>query len=95
MLGDVERWHPADHYVLVDDKLRILDAVKQQWRERVTTVFVEQGHYAFDPERPRRLPARPTSTWGRSRELRRAAQPSELTSTADAASRSRSSRQSL
>ena len=50
MLGDVERWHPADHYVLVDDKLRILDAVKQQWRERVTTVFVEQGHYAVDPE---------------------------------------------
>jgi len=50
MLGDVERWHPADHYVLVDDKLRILEAVKRQWQDKVTTVFVEQGKYAEDPE---------------------------------------------
>ncbi|HEY7531766.1 MAG TPA: HAD family hydrolase, partial [Nitrospiraceae bacterium] len=47
-LDDVERRYPADHYVLVDDKLRILTAVKQIWRRRVTTVFVRQGHYAND-----------------------------------------------
>ncbi len=41
---------PADHYVLVEDKLRILTAVKDHWGSRVTTVFVRQGHYALDPE---------------------------------------------
>ncbi|HZR22833.1 MAG TPA: HAD family hydrolase [Vicinamibacterales bacterium] len=49
MLDDVERRYPADHYVMVDDKVRILDAIKKIWRERVTTVFVRQGHYAHDP----------------------------------------------
>ncbi|HLH53352.1 MAG TPA: HAD family hydrolase, partial [Verrucomicrobiae bacterium] len=39
---------PADHYVMVDDKIRILDAMKKQWRDRLTTVFVRQGHYATD-----------------------------------------------
>jgi FMN phosphatase YigB (HAD superfamily) len=48
-LDDVERRYPAEHYVLVDDKLRILDAVKQFWGERVTTVFPRQGTYAHDP----------------------------------------------
>ena len=47
-LEDVERRFPAEHYVLVDDKLRILDAVKQLWGERVTTVFPRQGQYAHD-----------------------------------------------
>ena len=47
-LDDVERRFPAEHYVLVDDKLRILDAVKQVWRERVTTVLPLQGQYAHD-----------------------------------------------
>ena len=47
-LEDVEKRYPADHYVLVDDKLRILTAVKKTWNERVTTVFVRQGHYALD-----------------------------------------------
>src|SRR5215813_6097508 len=46
----VERLYPADHYVLIDDKLRILTAVKKIWGERVTTVFAKQGHYAFDPK---------------------------------------------
>jgi FMN phosphatase YigB (HAD superfamily) len=46
----VERLYPANHYVLIDDKLRILSAVKKIWRERVTTVFPKQGHYAFDPQ---------------------------------------------
>jgi FMN phosphatase YigB (HAD superfamily) len=49
-LDDVERRYPAERYVLIDDKLRILAAVKEQWAERVTTVFVRQGHYAHDPE---------------------------------------------
>src|SRR5215475_4148512 len=47
-LDDVERRFPAEHYVLVDDKLRILDAVKQVWGERVTTVLPRQGQYAHD-----------------------------------------------
>ena len=47
-LEDVERRYPADHYFLIDDKLRILTAVKRVWNERVTTIFVRQGHYALD-----------------------------------------------
>jgi FMN phosphatase YigB (HAD superfamily) len=47
-LADVERRYPAQHYVLVDDKLRILTTVKQAWRSRVTTVFPRQGQYAHD-----------------------------------------------
>jgi len=49
-LEDVERRYPAEHYVLVDDKVRILTAVKQAWGERLTTVFPRQGHYAHLPE---------------------------------------------
>ena len=49
MLDDVERRYPADRYVMVDDKVRILDAMKQAWRAKLTTVFVRQGHYAHDP----------------------------------------------
>jgi len=48
-LDDVERRYPARHYVLVDDKLRILTAIKKAWGERVTTVFVRQGQYAHEP----------------------------------------------
>lgn len=48
-LSDVERRYPADHYILVDDKLRILTAVKSRWGPHVTTVFPRQGHYAHDP----------------------------------------------
>lgn len=47
-LADVERRFPAEHYVLVDDKPRILDAVKKIWKERVTTVLPRQGQYALD-----------------------------------------------
>ena len=49
-LDDVADRFPADHYVMVDDKLRILAAIKQIWGRRVTTVFVRQGHYARDPK---------------------------------------------
>lgn len=48
-LGEVEARFPADHYVMVDDKLRILTAMKEIWGSRVTTLFVRQGHYALDP----------------------------------------------
>jgi len=48
-LHEVEQRFPAQHYVMVDDKLRILVAVKEQWRKRVTTVLIKQGHYATDP----------------------------------------------
>jgi hypothetical protein len=47
-LDELALRYPARHYVFVDDKIRILAAVKQQWGERVTTVFVRQGHYALD-----------------------------------------------
>jgi FMN phosphatase YigB (HAD superfamily) len=49
-LEDVERRYPADHYVLVDDKVRILAAIKSVWGDRLTTVFPRQGHYAFDTQ---------------------------------------------
>ena len=55
-LDDVERRYPADHYVLVDDKLRILTAVKQFWGDRVTTVFARQGTYAHDAKAIDALP---------------------------------------
>jgi FMN phosphatase YigB (HAD superfamily) len=49
MLDDVEARYPARHYVMVDDKLHILGLMKALWGERLTTVFVRQGHYAHDP----------------------------------------------
>lgn len=49
-LEDVRQRYPADHYVLVDDKVRILAAIKQAWGNSVTTVFPRQGHYARDPK---------------------------------------------
>ena len=48
-LDDVAERFPADHYVFIDDKLRILTEVKKIWKHRVTTVFPRQGHYANDP----------------------------------------------
>ena len=56
-LEDVERRYPADHYALVDDKVRILAAVKEAWGDRVTTIFPRQGHYAHDAEQLARYPA--------------------------------------
>ena len=49
-LAEVERLFPAVRYVLIDDKLKILTAVKAAWGDRVTTVFPRQGHYATDPD---------------------------------------------
>ncbi|HET6309253.1 MAG TPA: hypothetical protein VFG12_18825, partial [Rhodopila sp.] len=57
-LDDVERLYPARRYVMIDDKLRILEALKRYWGDRVTTVFPRQGHYAVDPQELRqRQPA--------------------------------------
>ena len=56
-LEDVAQRYPARHYVLVDDKLRILTAVKSAWKGRVTTVFVRQGHYALDAAEVAKYPA--------------------------------------
>jgi FMN phosphatase YigB (HAD superfamily) len=56
-LADVEKRFAAEHYVLVDDKLRILAAVKGSWKRRVTTVFVRQGHYALDEKIVSKYPA--------------------------------------
>lgn len=47
-LADLERRYPAEHYVFVDDKIRILSAIKEIRKEKATTIFVKQGHYAFD-----------------------------------------------
>jgi FMN phosphatase YigB (HAD superfamily) len=48
MLDDVEKHYPAGRYVMVDDKVHILAAMKAVWGDRLTTVFVRQGHYAHD-----------------------------------------------
>src|SRR5262245_20824305 len=57
MRDDIEHHYPAEHYVFIDDKIRILTAVKQIWGNRVTTVFPKQGHYARDPAVLKSYPA--------------------------------------
>jgi FMN phosphatase YigB (HAD superfamily) len=57
MLDEIEQRYPARHYVMVDDKLRILAAMKKIWGERLTTVFPRQGHYALDPGKIAAYPA--------------------------------------
>jgi len=56
-LEDVERRYPAEQYVLVDDKVRILAAIKAVWGDRLTTVFPKQGHYAHDLQEIAKYPA--------------------------------------
>jgi FMN phosphatase YigB (HAD superfamily) len=56
-LGDVERQLPAEHYVMIDDKRRLLGAIKAAWGARVTTVWVRQGHYATAADVERYAPA--------------------------------------
>jgi FMN phosphatase YigB (HAD superfamily) len=55
-LDDVERRYPAEHYVVIDDKVRILAAIKAVWGDRLTTVFPRQGHYAFDEKEIAKYP---------------------------------------
>jgi FMN phosphatase YigB (HAD superfamily) len=57
MLQEVAKLYPAEHYVMVDDKLRILTAMKSQWGARLTTIFPRQGHYALDPKTLAAFPA--------------------------------------
>jgi FMN phosphatase YigB (HAD superfamily) len=57
MLDVVAESYPAGHYVMVDDKLRILSAMKTKWKDRLTTVFPRQGHYALDPRNSIAYPA--------------------------------------
>ncbi|MEO6919845.1 MAG: HAD family hydrolase [Collimonas sp.] len=57
MLDDAARLYPARHYVMVDDKLSILSAMKNIWGPHLTTVFPHQGHYALDPENIAAYPA--------------------------------------
>jgi len=57
MIEAMQRHYPARHYVMVDDKLRILAAMKNVLRERLTTVFVRQGHYAFEAAHTAGYPA--------------------------------------
>lgn len=56
MLDDVATRFPARHYVMVEDKLRVLDGMKRRWHEHLTTVFVRQGHYANDPATRKEYP---------------------------------------
>jgi FMN phosphatase YigB (HAD superfamily) len=69
-LDDVEAKYPASHYVMVDDKVRILAAIKQHWGARVTTVFPRQGHYAKDAVQVARYP-KPDITLERIGELQK------------------------
>jgi FMN phosphatase YigB (HAD superfamily) len=62
-LDDVLERYPADHYILIDDKVRILAAVKWAWNSRVTTVFPRQGHYAMDQEEVAKYPAGISAVW--------------------------------
>ena len=55
-LADVQHRYPAERYVLVDDKLRILTAIKENWGERVTTIFPKQGHYALNENEVAKYP---------------------------------------
>ncbi len=69
-LDDVEAKYPAAHYVMVDDKVRILAAIKQHWGQRVTTAFPRQGHYALDAALVARYP-KPDITLERIGELQK------------------------
>ena len=57
MLDAVAERYPARHYVMIDDKLRILAAMKTTWQDRLTTIFPRQGHYALDPANTAAYPA--------------------------------------
>ena len=60
MLDAVAQRYPARHYVMIDDKLRILAEMKGAWGDRLTTVFARQGHYAFDAAN---IAAYPPAAW--------------------------------
>ena len=45
-LDGMQRRYPARHYVMVDDKAQLLAAMKRVLGQKLTSVFVHQGHYA-------------------------------------------------
>jgi FMN phosphatase YigB (HAD superfamily) len=47
-LDAMSQRYPAPHYVMIDDKPRLLAAMKRALGEKLTTVFVHQGHYAAE-----------------------------------------------
>lgn len=51
-LAEVERMCPAEHYVMIDDKLCILAAIKKEWKDRVPTIFPKQAHHATNGNLP-------------------------------------------
>jgi FMN phosphatase YigB (HAD superfamily) len=55
-LDDVTARYPADHYVAIDDNIRVLSGIKDCWKDRVNTIFVQQGHFAHDQQRLKRYP---------------------------------------
>ena len=69
-LEDVEAKYPATHYVMVDDKVRLLAAIKKHWGARVTTIFPHQGHYALDAKLVAQYP-KPDITLERIGELKK------------------------
>jgi len=69
-LEDVEAKYPAAHYVMIDDKVRLLTAIKKHWGMRVTTVFPRQGHYALDAAQVAQYPE-PDITMARIGELQK------------------------
>ena len=64
VLDEIERRYPARHYVMIDDKLRILAAMKNVWQQRLTTVLPRQGHYALDPRNDAAYPPADRSITG-------------------------------
>jgi hypothetical protein len=62
-LDDIAERYPAGHYLLIDDKGRILATIKRAWNSRVTTVFPRQGHYAMDQEEVAKYPAGISAVW--------------------------------
>jgi hypothetical protein len=62
-LDDIAERYPADHYLLIDDKVRILATIKRVWNSRVTTVFPRQGHYAMDQEEVAKYSAGISAAW--------------------------------
>lgn len=53
----MERRYHAEHYVMFDDKLRLLTAIKEIWGKKVNTIFPRQGHYAFDEKEIAKYPS--------------------------------------
>jgi FMN phosphatase YigB (HAD superfamily) len=50
VIDHVQQRYPAAHYVMVDDKTKLLAAMKSTLGSKLSTVFVRQGHYALAPE---------------------------------------------